>query len=188
MRVTETDIAGVLMLEPRVWQDSRGFFQETWNANEYRAAGVEIDFVQDNHSRSVRGVLRGLHLQARHPQGKLVRVSRGRVYDVVADVRAGSPTYGRWVGYELSDENHRQLWIPPGLAHGFCTLSDYADFQYKCTDYYHPEDAVGIRWDCPTLGIDWPVDDPILSDADTRWPGLEAFAGVGTEAKGSNGS
>ncbi len=160
MQVTRTAIDGVLILEPRVFGDARGFFMESFNQRAFDdALGHAVSFVQDNHSRSTKGVLRGLHLQRPpHAQGKLVRVTQGAVFDVAADIRPSSPTYGRWVGVELSGDNHRQLWIPPGLAHGFLVLSDSADFLYKTTDYYHPESEDCIRWDDPTLAIAWPLD------------------------------
>ncbi|MEM1269667.1 MAG: dTDP-4-dehydrorhamnose 3,5-epimerase [Bacteroidota bacterium] len=166
MTVTTTKLPGVLILEPKVFGDERGFFLETFHAERYREAGLPLPFVQDNHSRSRKGVLRGLHAQGTHPQGKLVGVTRGRVFDVAADARVGSPTFGQWVGVELDDESHRQLYIPPGYLHGFCVLSEVADFVYKCTDVYHPNDEIGIRWDDPTFAIDWPIADPIVSAKD----------------------
>lgn len=176
MKVVSTSLPGVLVIEPMVFGDERGFFLESYHARRYAAHGVPGEgraFVQDNHSRSGKGVLRGLHYQRTKPQGKLVRVTRGRVFDVAADVNPDSPTFGRWVGVELSDENHRQLWIPPGYAHGFCVLSEVADFEYKCTEFYHPQDEGGIRWDDPKLAIAWPVKAPIVSAKDTRLPWLE---------------
>ena len=159
MNITRTAIDGVLILEPRVFGDSRGFFVESFNQRSFDAAvGHAVSFVQDNHSRSARGVLRGLHFQRPpHEQGKLVRVTQGSVFDVAADIRSGSPTFGRWIATELSGENHRQLWIPPGLVHGFLVTSDSADFLYKTTDYYAPQAEGCVRWDDPTLGIDWPL-------------------------------
>lgn len=173
--VTRTAIADVLILEPRVFGDARGFFFESFNQRDFEAAtGLRgVTFVQDNHSRSARGVLRGLHYQAPpHAQGKLVRVVRGAVFDVAVDIRPDSPTYGRWVGVELSESNHRQLWIPPGLAHGFLTLSDEADFLYKTTDYYSPAHERCIRWDDPTLAIEWPLGGraPQVSEKDSQAP------------------
>ncbi|MDT7927952.1 dTDP-4-dehydrorhamnose 3,5-epimerase [Tepidimonas sp.] len=173
--VTPTAIADVLILEPRVFGDARGFFFESFNQRDFEAAtGLRgVTFVQDNHSRSARGVLRGLHYQAPpHAQGKLVRVVRGAVFDVAVDIRPDSPTYGRWVGVELSESNHRQLWIPPGLAHGFLTLSDEADFLYKTTDYYSPAHERCIRWDDPTLAIEWPLGGraPQVSEKDSQAP------------------
>lgn len=158
MNVIRTDLEGVLLLEPKVFGDARGFFTESWNEQRFNAAvGREVRFVQDNHSRSRKGVLRGLHFQ-RHPhaQGKLVRCTAGAVFDVAVDLRAGSASFGRWVGFELSGDNHRQLWIPPGFAHGFLVLSDSADFLYKTTDYYAPEAEGAVRWDDPDIGIAWP--------------------------------
>jgi len=157
------------VIEPSVFGDDRGFFVETWRAAACEDAGIELPFVQDNHSRSTKGVLRGLHFQLEHPQGKLVRVSRGRVFDVAVDVRTGSPAFGQWYGTELSDKNHRQLWIPPGFAHGFCVLSDIADFQYKCTDYYCQDCEGGIAWNDPGVGIDWPMTAPLLSAKDQAY-------------------
>jgi dTDP-4-dehydrorhamnose 3,5-epimerase len=172
LTIHETPIPGVLLVEPRVFSDDRGFFLERYHAARYRAHGVAAGFVQDNHSRSRRGVLRGLHFQRRHPQGKLVACVRGAVYDVVVDLRRGSPTYGRWAGVTLSDADHRQLWVPPGLAHGFCVVSDEADVLYKCTDYYRPDDEGGLAWDDPDLGVVWPVAAPLLSEKDRRLPRL----------------
>lgn len=178
MKVTPTAIDGVLILEPKVFGDERGFFLESYNEKRFfEAIGREVRFVQDNHSRSVKGVLRGMHFQrAPHAQAKLVRVTAGSVFDVAADLRPGSPTYGRWVGVELTGRNHRQLWIPEGLAHGFLVTSDSADFLYKTTDYYAPESEGSVRWDDPTLGIDWPLGGaaPTLSDKDAAAPLLGA--------------
>jgi len=171
VKVIETGLPGVLLVEPKVFGDARGFFLETWNRERYLAAGFpDVEFVQDNHSRSAGGVLRGLHFQLNRPQGKLVQVITGAVFDVAVDIRVGSPTFGRWVGHELSEENHRQLWIPPGFAHGFCVLSERADFVYKCTDFYDSADEGGIAWNDPAIGIAWPVADPQLSakDRDNR--------------------
>jgi dTDP-4-dehydrorhamnose 3,5-epimerase len=158
MKVTPTDLPGVLVLEPKVFGDARGFFMESFNQRSFdQAVGHEVKFVQDNHSRSARGVLRGLHYQLPpHAQGKLVRVTAGRVWDVAVDVRRGSATFGKWTGTELSGENHRQMWVPPGFAHGFVVLSDSADFLYKTTDYYAPQAERCVRWDDPALGITWP--------------------------------
>jgi len=174
MKVTPTALPEVLLLEPKVHGDARGFFLESWNRRAFNAAvGYEVEFVQDNHSRSARGVLRGLHYQLfPHAQGKLVRVVQGAVFDVAVDVRPGSPTLGRWVGVDLSAENHRQLWIPPGFAHGFLVLSEVADFLYKTTDYYSPADERAVRWDDPDIGIRWPLESklPMLSDRDAAAP------------------
>ena len=158
MKATPTAIPGVLILEPKVFGDSRGFFFESFNKKAFRqATGLDVDFVQDNHSRSAKGVLRGLHYQIEQPQGKLVRVVRGAVFDVAVDLRQSSATFGQWVGVELTEENHRQLWVPPGFAHGFLTLSDSADFLYKTTDYYAPTFERCVAWDDPTLAIAWPL-------------------------------
>ena len=176
MKVTQTDLAGVLLIEPRIFGDSRGFFLETFHLERYRdAAGIDLPFVQDNHSRSGRGVLRGMHLQRRRPQGKLVRVARGEVFDVVADIDPKSATFGRWVGITLSDENGRQLWVPPGYAHGFVTLSEVADFEYKCTDFYEPESEGGVIWNDPDLAIEWPLANPTISARDAKLPTLAAL-------------
>lgn len=172
MKVLETVLPGVLIIEPRVFGDARGFFLESYQAERYRQLGIEPAFVQDNHSRSARGVLRGLHFQRSRPQGKLVSVSRGSVYDVAVDINPASPTCGQFVAVELNDENHRQLWIPPGYAHGFCVLSDIADFQYKCTDYYAPEDEGGLLWNDPQVRIPWPIEPPLLSAKDKLNPTL----------------
>lgn len=172
MEVVRTDIEGVLLIKPRAFGDHRGFFLETFQAKRYGQAGIDLPFVQDNLSRSRQGILRGLHFQRKHPQGKLVSVTRGRVFDVAVDIRLASPTFGKWFGAILDDENHHQLWVSPGLAHGFCVLSETADFTYKCTDYYHPEDEGCLRWKDPDIGIDWPMDNPTLSDKDAKAPGL----------------
>lgn len=173
MNVTELDLPGVLLLEPKVFGDERGFFLETWHARRYAEAGLPERFVQDNLSRSLNKVLRGLHYQIRRPQGKLVWVIEGEVFDVAVNIDPDSPTFGRWVGVRLSGENHRQLYVPPGYAHGFCVLSDTAYFAYKCTDYYAAELERGVRWDDARLAIDWPVDNPIVNDRDAAWPTLE---------------
>lgn len=172
MKVIETILPGVLIIEPKVFGDDRGFFTETYHLDRYRDAGIELPFVQDNHSRSTRGVLRGLHFQRTRPQGKLVRVSRGLVYDVAVDINPDSATCGQFVAVELSDENHRQFWVPPGYAHGFCVLSDIADFQYKCTDFYFPEDEGGLLWNDPEVAIPWPLERPVLSEKDKKNPFL----------------
>ena len=158
MKLTRTAIEDVVIIEPAVFGDDRGFFMESWNAARFAEAGINAAFVQDNHSRSARGVLRGLHYQVNQPQGKLVRVAAGRVFDAVVDLRAASPSFGKWVGVELSADNKRMLWVPPGLGHGFLTLEDGTDFLYKCTEYYSPKDERSIRWDDPTIGIAWPLD------------------------------
>ena len=172
MRVVPTDIPGVLIIEPEVFADGRGFFMETYHAARYREHGIDGPFVQDNHSRSVAGTLRGLHLQVRRPQGKLVRVIEGEVYDVSVDVRRGSPTFGRWVGVTLSAENARQCYVPPGFAHGFCVLTPVAQVEYKCTDLYDPGGEIGVAWNDPDLAIPWPVREPILSARDKSHPTL----------------
>lgn len=175
MTVAETEIEGLRVIEPRVFEDERGFFMEVHHAERYATDGLGVTFVQDNLSRSRKDVVRGLHFQRRHPQGKLVHVVRGAIYDVAVDLRPGSPTFGRHLGIELSDANHRQLWVPPGFAHGFAALSDWADVLYKCTDVYYPDDEGGLRWNDPALGIEWPVESPILSERDRRHPTLAEF-------------
>lgn len=177
MNIKTTAIRDLLVIEPRVFADDRGFFLETFRQNLFEEAGIACSFVQDNHSRSRHGVLRGLHFQKEHPQGKLVYVSSGAIYDVAVDIRLGSPDFGRWFGVVLSDENHLQLWIPPGFAHGFCVLSDRADFTYKCTEYYHPEDEGGIIWNDPELKIEWPVENPLVSKKDTTNPPFRSVEG-----------
>lgn len=174
MNITETALPGVLLIAPRVFGDARGFFLESWNQQNFAAAGLNLTFVQDNHSRSAKGVLRGLHYQLSNPQGKLVRVTQGAVFDVAVDIRRSSPHFGRWVGYELSADNHHMLWIPPGFAHGFVTLSDTADFLYKCTSFYDPHGDRGIAWDDPAIGIVWPDTGavPLLSTKDAVAPRL----------------
>ncbi|SCZ67313.1 dTDP-4-dehydrorhamnose 3,5-epimerase [Thiohalomonas denitrificans] len=158
MKVTPTKIPDVKLIEPAVFGDERGFFMEVWERRKFAEAGIDVDFVQDNHSRSVKGTLRGLHYQLPpHPQGKLVRVTLGEVFDVAVDIRKSSPTFGQWVGEYLSADNRRQLWIPPGFAHGFYVTSEIAEFQYKCTDFYAPDCEASIRWDDADLGIDWPL-------------------------------
>jgi len=169
MTAIKTDIPGVMILEPKVFGDSRGFFFESFNERVFREiTGVDLHFVQDNHSRSGRGVLRGLHYQVEQPQGKLVRCTQGEVFDVAVDIRRDSPSFGKWVGVILSAENKRQLWIPPGLAHGFLVLSESADFLYKTTDYYAPQHERAILWNDPELGIAWPLTDPSLSAKDAE--------------------
>jgi dTDP-4-dehydrorhamnose 3,5-epimerase len=173
MRLVETAIPGVVILEPKAFGDARGFFLETYRENAYHEAGLTQRFVQANHSRSRRGVLRGLHYQLTQPQGKLVMVTRGQVFDVAVDVRVGSPTFGQWVSCVLDDETHRQMYIPPGFAHGFAVLSEEADFLYQCTDYYHPASEAGIAWDDPDLGIPWPDLEYTLSPKDLQNPRLK---------------
>jgi len=176
MKVTETKLAGVLIIEPKVFGDSRGFFKETFQAERYREAGIEYTFVQDNYSRSQKGVLRGLHFQITKPQGKLVSCPKGAVFDVAVDIDPNSTTYGQYVGVELTGENHKQMWVPPGYAHGFCVLSETADFQYKCTDYYDPNDEGGVIWNDPDVAIEWPVAHPSLSSKDALLPSLKELA------------
>ena len=171
MKVTKTKLKDCVIIEPNVFGDDRGFFLETFQLARYRnEAGITLPFVQDNHSRSARGVLRGLHFQRTKPQGKLVRVVKGEVFDVAVDIREGSSTFGEWEGVILSEENKRQFWVPPGFAHGFVVLSDIADFEYKCTDYYDPKDEGSILWSDPDLNISWPLSDPILSQKDISAP------------------
>jgi len=158
IKVTPTEIPDVVLVEPRVFGDERGFFYESYNRREFASAGLDAEFVQDNHSRSARGVLRGLHYQIEHPQGKLVRVTAGEVFDVVVDMRKSSPVFGKWVGVTLSGDNKRSLWIPPGFAHGFLVVSAFADFLYKTTDYWYPEFERTLLWSDPALAIDWPID------------------------------
>ena len=168
MKVLTCPLAGLLTIEPNVFGDTRGFFLESWHRDRYREAGVEADFVQDNLSFSRRGILRGLHFQNPTPQGKLVSVLQGEVYDVAVDIRRSSPTFGRWHGLSLSGDNKLQFYIPPGFAHGFQVLSETAMFHYKCTEFYSPKDEVGIRWDDPDLAIDWPIKEPLLSGKDAQ--------------------
>lgn len=177
MKVIETKLPGVLIIEPKVFGDHRGFFMETFQVERYREVGIGLPFVQDNHSRSRQGVLRGLHFQRTRPQGKLVSVARGAIFDVAVDINPASPTCGQYVGVELNDENHRQLWIPPGYAHGFCVLSEVADCFYKCTDFYFPDDEGGVLWNDPAVNIPWPVASPQLSDKDSKNPTLEELLG-----------
>jgi dTDP-4-dehydrorhamnose 3,5-epimerase len=172
VRFVQTDLPGVLVIEPDVYQDPRGFFLETYHAAKYRDGGIAAPFVQDNHSRSIRGTLRGLHLQPGRPQGKLIRVVEGEIYDVAVDVRRRSPTFGRWVAVTLSAENFKQCYVPPGFAHGFCVLSQDAQVEYKCTDLYEPASEIGVAWNDPTLSIPWPIAQPLLSDRDRRNPTL----------------
>ncbi|MCP4754878.1 MAG: dTDP-4-dehydrorhamnose 3,5-epimerase [Proteobacteria bacterium] len=170
MEIETTDIPGVLLITPKVYEDDRGFFQESYNRKAYQEAGIEENFVQDNHSKSIRGVVRGLHYQKEYPQGKLIRVVQGEILDVIVDIRKGSPTFARWTAIVVSDENKKQVWIPVGLAHGFAVLSETAETFYKTTDYYHPEDEKGILWNDPQLDIDWRTDSPILSPKDEILP------------------
>ena len=175
-KFTDTKIEGMFIVEPAVFEDNRGYFMETYNYNDFKEAGYDLTFVQDNQSKSSKGVLRGLHLQLNYPQGKLVRVIKGEVFDVGVDLRKDSPTYGEWVGVVLSAENNKQLFVPEGFAHGFLVLSDEAEFVYKCTEFYHGEDEGGIIWNDPDIGIEWPLDDideVVLSDKDKLWKSLK---------------
>jgi dTDP-4-dehydrorhamnose 3,5-epimerase len=173
MKFVATELAGVIRIEPAVHRDDRGFFMETWQAREFSAAGIDVEFVQDNFSHSLQGALRGLHYQIEQAQGKLVRVVQGEVFDVVVDLRKSSPQYGQWVGDVLSAENKHQLWVPPGFGHGFLVLSETAEFEYKCSSYYAPEFDRSIRWDDPDIGIEWPLvggEPPTLSSRDAGAP------------------
>ena len=174
MKATPQSIPEVILFEPKVFGDARGFFLESWNRKVFAAHGLDLDFVQDNHSRSGKGVLRGLHYQLNDPQGKLVRVTQGRVFDVAVDMRRSSPHFGQWTGHELSADNHHMLWIPPGFAHGFLVLSESADFLYKTTAFYAPQWDRGVRWDDPDIGVEWPLEGvPVLSDKDRILPLLK---------------
>ena len=175
MNVLTCPIPGLLIIEPKVFGDARGFFVETWNRRRYGEAGVDVDFVQDNVSSSRRGTLRGLHFQNPNPQGKLLQVLAGEVFDVAVDIRRNSATFGKWHGLVLSGENKRQFYIPPGFAHGFVVLSETALFQYKCTEFYSPKDEMAIRWDDPDIGIEWPVEQPLLSERDAKALRLQAM-------------
>jgi dTDP-4-dehydrorhamnose 3,5-epimerase len=177
MKVIETELAGVLLIEPKVFRDERGSFFESYHARRYAQLGIGAQFVQDNYSRSRKGVLRGLHYQLGHPQAKLVQVLSGAVFDVAVDVRKGSPHFGRWVSYYLSDENRRQLYIPEGFAHGFYVLSDVADFHYKCSEFYAREEERGVRWDDPDLGIAWPAGQRVVHPRDQAFPLLQEIDG-----------
>lgn len=175
-KFTDTEIEGIFLVEPAIFPDNRGYFMETYNEADFKDAGHDLTFVQDNQSKSTKGVLRGLHFQIKYPQGKLVRVIKGEVFDVGVDLREGSKTYGKWFGAVLSDENRKQLFIPKGFAHGFLVLSDEAEFVYKCTEFYHGEDEGGIKWNDESIGIDWPIDGIdkiILSEKDEKWLSLE---------------
>ena len=175
IKVTRCEIEGLCVIEPTVFRDARGYFVETYNYNDFKAEGLDMVFVQDNQSMSVKGVLRGLHYQKQFPQGKLVRCVRGAVFDVAVDLRASSKTYGKWYGVELSAENKKQFYIPEGFAHGFIVLSDEAEFAYKCTDFYHPGDEGGLAWNDPEIGVEWPIEEGmelIISEKDQKWGGL----------------
>ena len=176
IKVTTCDIEGLYVIEPTVFKDERGYFMETYNQNDFKEAGLNMTFVQDNQSMSVKGVLRGLHFQKQYPQGKLVRAVRGTVFDVAVDLRSDSKTYGKWFGVTLSAENKKQFYIPEGFAHGFLVLSDEAEFAYKCTDFYHPGDEGGLLWSDPEIGVDWPIEpgmELIITDNDKKWSGLK---------------
>lgn len=175
MKIIKTNLPGVVVIEPAVFGDARGKFMETFRVNTYEDAGIAGPFVQDNFSRSQHNVLRGLHYQSRYPQGKLVQVMCGEVFDVAVDIRRGSPTFAQWTGTILSEDNNRQMYIPPGFAHGFLVQSKTADFLYKCTDYYHPEDEAGIFWADPTINVGWPNKEPVLSAKDSQLPGLASI-------------
>lgn len=181
MKIIDTDISDVKIIEPGVFGDERGFFMESWSREKFAAADLPVDFVQDNHSRSAQGVLRGMHYQVKNPQGKLVRVTQGKVFDAAVDLRKSSPTFGKWVGTVLSEQNKRLFWVPPGFAHGFYVMSESADFQYKCTDIYAPEHERSLLWNCPTVGIEWPIVEGVatqLSDKDEagqRFDELDVF-------------
>ncbi|MFN3234234.1 MAG: dTDP-4-dehydrorhamnose 3,5-epimerase [Gammaproteobacteria bacterium] len=173
MQVIKTKLSDALIIEPKIFSDDRGYFLETHNAQRYIESGLNVKFVQDNFSCSDKNVLRGMHFQKKYPQGKLVSVSLGKVFDVIVDLRPNSPTFGEWLGVELDDQSHRQLYVPPGFAHGFYVLSDRAHFHYKCTDYYHPEDEGGIIWNDETINIDWPLQgEPVVSEKDQAYSGL----------------
>jgi len=173
MNIIETKLPGALILEPKVFPDDRGYFFETWNSKRYEQAGIPGPFVQDNISFSKKGILRGLHFQYPQPQGKLIQVLSGRVVDVVVDIRAGSPNYGQWISEVLSGSNHRQMYVPPGFAHGYCVTSEAAIFSYKCTDFYNPATEHGIIWNDPDIGIEWPIARPVLSAKDAAYPGFK---------------
>ena len=176
IKVESCEIEGLKVITPTVFGDERGYFMETYNYNDFKEAGIDVQFVQDNQSMSTRGVLRGLHFQKQFPQGKLVRVVRGKVFDVAVDLRSDSKTYGKWFGVELSAENMKQFYIPEGFAHGFLVLSDEAEFCYKCTDFYHPGDEGGLAWNDPEIGVEWPLEegvDLIISEKDQKWKGLK---------------
>jgi len=182
MNVIHTHLPGVAIIEPKVFGDQRGFFLESFQFERYRdQVGIELPFVQDNHSRSSKGVLRGLHFQTTKPQGKLVRVTQGNVLDVAVDISPKSPTYGQYEAVLLSGNNHRQFWVPPGYAHGFVVLSDTADFEYKCTDFYDPNDEAGVAWNDSEIGIDWQIETPRLSEKDNRLPTLKELRDAGKE-------
>jgi dTDP-4-dehydrorhamnose 3,5-epimerase len=175
MKIITTSIEGLLIIEPNIFMDKRGFFMETYNQNRYIEAGINTTFVQDNLSYSLKNTLRGLHFQIKHPQAKLIQVISGEIFDVAVDLRSGSATFGKWTGIHLSDENRRQVFIPEGFAHGFCVLSEFALFCYKCSDFYAPDDEGGFIWSDPDIGIEWPVDNPIISEKDKQYQKLSGL-------------
>ncbi len=173
LKFIETELQGVIIVEPAVFNDGRGYFLETYHYKKYSENGIDLNFVQDNHSHSIKGTLRGLHYQLKHAQGKLLYTMKGEIFDVAVDIRRGSSTFGRWAGVILSSDNKRQLYVPPGFAHGFCVLSEEADVTYKCTDFYAPDDEYGITWNDPEIAIRWPITDPVLSDKDSKFKTLK---------------
>ncbi len=175
MNFVKTKLPGVIVIEPDVHRDARGFFIETYHRKKYAAGGIPGPFVQDNHSKSTKGILRGMHAQLKHPQGKLIRVLRGEIFDVAVDIRKGSPTFAQWVGATISADNFKQIYVPPGCAHGFVVLSDIAEVEYKCTELYDPSDELRLLWNDPQISIQWPIKDPILSEKDLNAPTLEAL-------------
>ena len=175
MKIITASVEGILIIEPQIFKDKRGFFMETYNRNRYNASGINTTFVQDNLSYSLKNTLRGLHFQIKHPQAKLIQVISGEIFDVAVDLRSGSATFGKWTGIHLSDENKRQLFIPKGFAHGFCVLSEFALFYYKCSDFYAPEDEGGVIWSDPDIGIEWPVENPIISKKDNQFQKLSGL-------------
>ena len=177
-KITQTHIDGILIIEPTIFKDERGFFLETYNKKEFENLGLDVEFVQDNHSKSRKGVLRGLHFQSKHPQGKLLRATKGRVWDVAVDLRKESSTFGKWHGIELSEENKKMFYVPAGFAHEFITLEDDTEFQYKCTDFYHPNDEGGLAYNDPDIGVEWPIPEGmelILSDKDQKWGSFKEY-------------
>ena len=175
MKIITTSIEGILIIEPKTFEDNRGFFMETYHQKRFNAFGINTTFVQDNLSYSLKNTLRGLHFQIKHPQAKLIQVISGEIFDVAVDLRPGSATFGKWIGIHLSDENKRQLFIPKGFAHGFCVLSEFALFYYKCSDFYAPEDEGGVIWSDPDIGIEWPVENPIISKKDNQFQKLSGL-------------
>ena len=175
MKVTKTKLTGVIIIEPDVFEDDRGIFKETFQSDRYKKVGIGYNFVQDNFSCSQKNVLRGLHYQKKNPQGKLASCSSGAVYDVVVDINPSSAMFGKYIGVELSEDNHRQIWVPPGYAHGFCVLTEKASFLYKCTEFYDPKDEGGIIWNDADINIEWPIERPLLSEADQKWPTLNTL-------------